>query len=54
MKNLLDLSRYEYDKLMDQDLLFRIYPEATGVYENDCKKSNGDDFNKVQQNDIQK
>jgi hypothetical protein len=54
MKNLLDLSKYEYEKLMDQDLLFRIYPEATGVYEDDCKKANGEGFNKVEENDIEK
>lgn len=54
MKRLEELTRIEYSVLKSSEMLERIYPEATGDYETDCKKSNGEDFNKVEEEDLLK
>ena len=37
MKQLKDLTREEYNKLNKSGMLFEIYPEAEGLYIDDCK-----------------
>jgi len=54
MKKLNELTPIEHAILKSSDMLKRIYPEATGEYEEDCKKSNGEDFNKVEEEDLWK
>lgn len=52
MKKLEDLTELEYKVLNSVGQLFKVYPQATGDYDNDCNKSNGSTFDKVQKNDI--
>jgi len=54
MKKLQDLTKMEYEVLKSADVLMSIYPEATGDFKVDCKKSNGEDFNKVEEEDLLK
>jgi hypothetical protein len=54
LKALKDLTYIEYEKLKSIDMLFEIYPSATGDHSFDCNKSANDDIMKVEQNDLEK
>lgn len=44
MKKLRELTEYEYDNIRRTGLLYELFPEATGNYVDDCRKSaNGED-----------
>lgn len=54
MKKLEELTYLEYTALQSSGGLKVVYPQATGVYSQDCNKSENDDLMKVEQNDIEK
>ena len=54
MKNLHDLTKQEYAQLLKSGMFWEFYPQATGIYEEDCSKGGWDSFHKVEENDLEK
>lgn len=52
MKRLEDLTQEEYSQLLKSGMFWELYPQATGIYSQDCEKGEQDTFSKVEESDI--
>lgn len=54
MKRLNELTRVEYETLISAGMMWKIYPEASGRFEDDCQKSEDNQIGKEFKNEIEK
>jgi len=54
MKDLSELTEEEYSLLLKSGMMWEIFPEATGIYFQDCKKAINDEIGRGMENDIEK
>jgi hypothetical protein len=54
MKDLSKLTEEEYSLILKSGMMWEIFPEATGVYKQDCQKAINDEIGRGMENDIEK